>query len=229
MNEAPVIAFEDAALELALAGLDHLELEAAMEAGALWLVEAETPAHERALIDAALGLRRPLEGRVRFRDHDWAETPFAFREALRGRCGLIAREVGLVPHASMAENILAPARYHRLAPDRDLTAEAAVAARRFGLPGLPVGGVEEESSADALRAACVRAFLGAPLFVAVESRPRPWLGELIAPLVDAMLEVCERGGAVLWSVVDDPLFDDPALPATARFRLRGRHLARVAR
>ncbi len=222
-----MIAFEAAVLAVELGGLDRLELEATLAAGALWLIEAETPEHERALVDGALGLTPPLDGVVRFRDHDWQAVPAAFRDALRGRCGLIARETALVPHASMAENILAPARYHRRASDDRLAVEGAALARRFGLPGLPAGPVAEESPADRLRAACVRAFLGEPLFVAVESRAQPWRRELIAPLVDAMLEVLERGGAVLWSVVDDPLFDDAAIPATKRYRLQGHRLVEV--
>jgi phospholipid/cholesterol/gamma-HCH transport system ATP-binding protein len=222
-----VLAFDAAVLAVDLFGLDRLEVDAVLPAGGLWLVEAETPEHERALVDAAFGLSPPLDGVVRFRDHDWQVVPAAFRDALRGRCGLIARESALVPHASLAENILAPARYHRRTPDAELAAEAAALARRFGLPGLPTGRVAEEGAADRLRAACVRAFLGAPLFVAVESRAQPWRRELIAPLVDAMLQVCERGGAVLWSVVDDPLFDDAAIPATTRYRLRGRGLLEV--
>lgn len=215
-------------LAIGLEGVGALELDAALAPGEIWLIEAETPEHDRALADGALGLTPPLAGAVRFRDHDWQKLPAAFRDALRGRCGLIPREAALVPYASMTENILAPRRYHDRTSDAELVAAATVLARRFGLPGLPAGDPAEESAADRLRAACVRAFLGEPLLVVVESRAQPWRRELVAPLVAAMQEVRDRGGAVMWSLVDDPLVDDPAIPATGRFRLRGRHLETVA-
>jgi len=224
VSAAAVLRFDAARLAVDLAGLAALEIDAALAPGDIWLIEAETREHDRALADAALGLTPPLDGAVRFRDHEWWRVPVAFREALRGRCGLIARETALVPYASMTENILAPRRYHDRTADADLVRDATVLARRFGLPGLPAGDPAEESAADRLRAACVRAFLGEPLLVVVESRAEPWRRELVAPLVSSMLEVRDRGGAVLWSLVDDPLVEDSALPATGRFRLRGRHL-----
>jgi phospholipid/cholesterol/gamma-HCH transport system ATP-binding protein len=223
-----VLRFEATRLVVDLAGLDALRIDAALAPGDIWLIDAETPEHDRALADAALGLTPPLDGTVRFRDHDWWRVPVAFRDALRGRCGLIPRETALVPYASMTENILAPRRYHDRTSDGDLVRQAAASARRFGLPGLPAGDPAEESAADRLRAACVRAFLGEPLLVVVESRSQPWRRELVAPLVASMQEVRDRGGAVLWSLVEDPLVEDPAIPATGRFRLRGSHLEAVA-
>lgn len=219
-----MLRFDAARLAIGLEGIGALEIDAALGPGEIWLIEAETREHDRALADAALGLRPPLDGTVRFRDHDWQGVPVAFRDALRGRCGLIPRETALVPHASMTENILAARRYHDRTPDAELVAEATALARRFGLPGLPAGDPAEESVADRLRAACVRAFLGEPLLVVVEARAQPWRRELTPPLISSMQEVRDRGGAVLWSLVDDPLADDPAIPATGRFRLRGRGL-----
>lgn len=228
MTPSSVLRFDAARLAIDLAGVDGVEIDATLGPGEIWLVEAETPAHDRALADAALGLRPPLAGSVRFRDHDWRTVPVAFRDALRGRCGLIPRETGLVAYASMTENVLAPRRYHDRTADAELVTAATGLARRFGLPGLPAGDPAEESAADRLRAACVRAFLGEPLLVVVEGRAQPWRRELIAPLVSSMQEVRDRGGAVVWSLVDDPLVADPTLPANGRFRLRGRRFEATA-
>ncbi len=231
MSAAPpdgvLLAFVAAILPLALAGAGGLEVDLALEPGALCLVDAETPEHERALVDGALGLVEPLAGRVVFRDHDWQRVPPHFRDALRGTCALIPRQGGLLPHADMSENILLSARYHRSDADPALVARGAALARRFGLPGLPAAAPATESVADRLRAACVRAFLGEPVLVIAESRAQGWRADLVAPLLDAMQAVRERGGAVLWTLVDDPLFDDATVPASARYRLRGRRL-RVA-
>ena len=228
MSGPAVLRFDVARLALDRTGRDALEIDAALAPGDLWLVDAETPAHERALVDGALGLTPPLEGAVRFRDHDWRTVPVAFRDALRGRCGLIPRETALVPHASMTENILAPRRYHDRTTDTELVAEAMALAHRFGLPGLPAGDPAEVGAGDRHRAACVRAFLGEPLLVVVEAPAQPWRRELVAPLVSSMAEVRGRGGAVLWSLMDDPLLDDATLPATGHLRLRGRRLEATA-
>jgi phospholipid/cholesterol/gamma-HCH transport system ATP-binding protein len=222
MSAPSLLRFDACRLAIDRQGLAPLEIDAALAPGEIWLVEAETPDHDRALADAALGLTPPLDGAVRFRDHDWQRVPVAFRDALRGRCGLIPRETALVPHASMTENILAPRRYHDRTSDAELVAEATELAHRFGLPGLPAGDPLEESAADRLRAACVRAFLGEPLLVVVEARAQPWRRDLVPPLISSMQEVRDRGGAVVWSLVDDPLVDDPAIPASAHVRLRGR-------
>ena len=48
-----------------------------------------------------------------------------------------------------------------------MIAEATVLARRFGLPGLPVGGRETVPAGELVRAACVRAFLGTPELVLI--------------------------------------------------------------
>ena len=205
-------------------GLATLEVDAVVAAGELVLVDIEAREQEHALVNAALGLAAPLAGRVRFRDHDWQRLPADFRDGLRGRCGLVPREGGLLPYAGMAENVLLARRYHARARARALLAEAGELARRFGLPGLPLEASEIGGALDRLRALCVRAFVGEPLLVVLESRAERWRRELVGPLVEATQAVRERDGAVVWFLADDPLWDDPAIPATRRLRPRGRRL-----
>lgn len=224
MSAPALLRFENAVLAVALPGLPRLEVDAVIAAGELVLVDTEAHEQERALVDAALGLAPPLAGEVRFRDHDWQRLPAHFRDALRGRCGLVPREGGLVPYAGLAENVLLARRFHARTPDAALLAEAATLARRFGLPGLPVHGGESDNVFDRLRLLCLRAFLGEPWLVMIESRAEPWRRELVGPVVDALQAVRERGGAGVWFVADDPIFDDRAIPATRRLRPRGRHL-----
>ena len=214
-------------MPVALDGLDRLELAARLEPGALWLVDVDTQVQERALIDAACGLAVPSGGQVRFRGHDWTTLPPTFADALRGRIGLVPRRGLFLPYADMATSILLTARFHRLEADALLIAEAGKLARRFGLPGLPSGAAPPDGSPDALAASCVRALLAEPLLVIVESQPQLWRSSIAQVLLDAMQDVRERGGAAIWCFEDDPLFDDPAVPATARYRLSGRGLRRI--
>ena len=82
---------------------------------------------------------------------------------------------------------------------------------------------------DLARAACVRAFLGAPEFVLIADPSLEAMGELGWPLAQAIGAVQDRGGAVLW------LMSSMTAPA-ARFvaadhvlRLDDRGLAPVRR
>ncbi len=227
LERAPVLRFDAVTIDVPLEGLGHLELEGTLRGGDLWLIQTDDEALGQALIDAATGLTAPRRGAVRFLGHDWAVMPDGFRDALRGRIGLIPRRGLFLPYADLAASTLIAARFHRTADDRALVVAADGLARRFGLPGLARDASVRDMSVDALRAACVRAFLGEPSLVLVESRPLPWTDELLQPLVDAMQHVRDRGGSVIWCLQDDPVFDDAAMPATERLRVRGRRLQQV--
>ncbi len=219
-----ILAFDQASIAVDAAGLDHVDVDAVVRAGDLWVVEMTTAGEESGLIDAALGLVPPLAGVVRFLGYDWRTLPDYFCEALRGRAGLVSRRGGFLPYANMAQNILLCRRHHSGVSDATLVEAGRILATRFGLPGLPAGAASSDAGLDRLRATCVRAFLGQPALVVVESRNQPWWRELVPPLIDEMRRVRERGGAVVWCLSNDPLLSQDVIPATRRWRLRGRVL-----
>jgi phospholipid/cholesterol/gamma-HCH transport system ATP-binding protein len=98
----------------------------------------------------------------------------------------------------VAQVALAPQLYHTTQTEAQAIAEATVLARRFGLPGLPTAPSEQVPLADLVRAACVRAFLGAPEFVLIADPALESMADLGTPIAQAIGAVHDRGGAVLW-------------------------------
>jgi phospholipid/cholesterol/gamma-HCH transport system ATP-binding protein len=99
---------------------------------------------------------------------------------------------------------------------RDAAAELA---RSFGLPGLPLVRPGALTEADLARAACVRAFLGAPRLVLLESPVQEQFDDLIPPLLDAVAAARDRGAAAIWLTQSDLVWRDRSFPATCRLRL----------
>jgi hypothetical protein len=66
----------------------------------------------------------------------------------------------------------------------------------------------------------VRAFLGAPSLIIIESLAGDLGDGLLAPLINAMRIARDRDAAVLWFAQEAELYEDPSLPATRRLRLQ---------
>ena len=189
-------------------------------AGDLVLVQPGDEQHERLLADVACGLVSPARGTVRFLGRAWSEVPPDQANALRGRIGQVLRRGAWIPHLGLLDNLLLPQLYHTRRPYSEVLAEAGRWAAWFGLAGLPTGRPADVPSAILERAACIRAFLGAPALIVVESLPGLHHG-LLAPLVNAMRVARDRDAGVLWFVQDAATYADRSLPATARLRLLG--------
>jgi phospholipid/cholesterol/gamma-HCH transport system ATP-binding protein len=190
-------------------------------AGDLWLVQPGDEQHEQLLVDVACGLVPPARGTAHFLGRAWSEMPPDQANALRGRIGQVLRRGAWVPYLTLLENVLLPQLHHTRRPYAELLAEAARSAAWFGLAGLPTGRPADLSPAILQRAACVRAFLGAPSLIVIESLPGGLDQGLLAPLINAMRVARDRGAAVLWFVQDADLYDDRSLPATGRLRVLG--------
>ena len=217
----PVLELEDVWLPLP----DQQELGVGVDltlgAGDLVLVQPEDEQHEDLLADVACGLVTPARGTARFLGRDWSEVPPDQANALRGRIGQVLRRGAWIPHLSLLDNLLLPQLYHTRRPYGEIRAEAARWAAWFGLTGLPTGRPADVPSAILERAACVRAFLGAPSLIIVESLPGGLADGFLTPLVNAMRMARDRNAAVLWFARDTAIYEDRSLPATGRLRLLG--------
>lgn len=221
----PVLQFDQVRLPLHdQHGLDA-PVDVTLRAGDLVLLQPGDEQHERTLADAACGLVPPQGGAVRFLGHAWPDLRADQANALRGRIGHVFRRGAWIPYMTVLDNVLLPQLHHTRRPYADIRAEAARLATWFGLPGLPIGRPGEIAPADLQRAACVRAFLGSPSLIILESPSGGLRRGLLSPLINAMRAARGRDAAVLWFAQDRNLFYDSSLPATQRLHVRGGSIA----
>jgi phospholipid/cholesterol/gamma-HCH transport system ATP-binding protein len=167
---------------------------------------------------------RPASGSARFLGLDWSTLDDDEVNALRALIGRVFYRGGWLDHLSVADNVLMPLLHHTREPRPRLLDAAALMAREFGLPGLPTVEPALCTPADLQRAACVRAFLGAPRLVLLEHPTVGLYPEIMSALVSAIRRACNRGAAVLWMTRSQSVWRDAWLPVTRRLRLAGRVL-----
>ena len=216
-----VLQFDDVRLPLPDQDQVGVAVDLTLRAGDLVLVQPGDDQHEQMLADVACGVVLPERGAVCFLGRPWPEVPPDQANALRGRIGHLLRRGAWLPSVTLLDNILLPQLHHTRRPYAEIRAEAARLASWFGLPGLPTGRPGDVPPAMLQRAACVRAFLGAPSLIVVESLADGLADGLLAPLINAMRVARDRDAAVLWFCQDAELYEDPSLPATRRLRLEG--------
>jgi len=218
-----------AILELvdAVPRLGRVPLSLRLLVGEFALIQCSDPAWTDSLADYSCGLLPLQQGVVRFYGRNWTGLSSVQAAALRGRIGRVFREGGWIDFLDTETNILLSQLHHTRRKLSDLRAAAASLAHDFGLPGLPIGRPGGLSAADLARAASVRAFLGEPLMIVLESPLHPQCPDLAVPLLNAILGACNRGAAALWLTPGDAVWTDPSAPATIRLRLSEQGLTRV--
>lgn len=223
-SDTALIAFEDCLLPLESEGRETFRVDFRVEAGDFLLVMTGDAAHELALADAARGLVEPLEGCVRFLGNDWLDLGNEVADACRGRIGSTLSDHDWLPYLTLLDNILLPHLYHSRRSQEELSAEAAEWARRFGFPGAPDDLPGVTLREDRRRASFLRAFLGDPLVVMIEQQRGPLPPRMEVELFNAIAEVRQRGGALIWLTRDASLFGNRLVPAGRRLRLIGSEL-----
>ena len=193
----------------------------------LILVDARDATLASGFADLCCGLQQPDQGMVQFLGHDWSNQPNEMADALRGLIGRVLSAPGWLPFLDATTNILLPQLHHtRLARDV-LLARAAGLADEFGLPGLPGGPIGRLAPEDLVRAGYVRAFLGRPRLVLLESPTQGLFGDMIASLLRQISEVQDHGGAAIWLTRSRLVWEDRTFPATQRLRLGHQGLTAV--
>jgi phospholipid/cholesterol/gamma-HCH transport system ATP-binding protein len=189
-------------------------------AGELALIEARNADAAAWFADLCCGLVPLSEGTARFVGHDWAAMPDDYAAALRGQIGRVFATGGWVGFLDTATNILLPQLHHSRATRDELNAHGTRLACGFGLPGLPLERPGDVAPIDLARCACVRAFIGDPLLVLLESPLQGQFDELLRPLLNALADARHRGAAAIWLTRNDLVWSDRSIPADHRLRLR---------
>jgi phospholipid/cholesterol/gamma-HCH transport system ATP-binding protein len=183
------------------------------------LIEARDPSQTAEFADLCCGLTPLRSGAARFLGHDWANTPHDLASALRGRIGQASVTNAWVSFLSVDANILLQQLHHTRAPAAVLRDKAAELSRDFGLPGIPLARPDELTFDDLVRAACVRAFLGAPTLIILNSPELEQAGDVRLALLNAISAARDRKAAALWLTSSDLVWNDPSIPSTKRLRL----------
>src|SRR5215472_4485787 len=183
-----------------------------LRSGEFALVDARHSGQTAWLADLCSGLLPLAAGNVRFLGRDWSAVPWDFAAALRGRIGRVFRSGSWIGSVDVAANILLPQLHHTRDDPSDLRERAVALSCAFGLPGLPLVRPDDLAAGDLARAACVRAFLGNPELLLLESPVQGRFISLIVPLLNALAAARDRGAAAIWFTRSDVVWGDRLFP-----------------
>jgi ABC-type ATPase involved in cell division len=223
MNESTdILRFHDvtiAAVREHESGVSSLNLS--LTPGDLTVVLWEKQKFRIPLADVAEGLVTPVRGTITFLGEDWQTMAADRVTAQRGKIGCVFEGESWLSDLDVDQNITLAQRHHTRRPLKEIQRQATQLCRVFGLAGLPGGRPSNARWQDLQKAACVRAFLGAPILILLENPTIGVYADVIAPLINTVHEACERGAAVLWTTNELQVWSHPALCATARCRMTG--------
>jgi len=225
----PILELLDAEPRVLPGAAADVALSLAVRPSDFVMVECRDGSQAASFADLCCGIWPLSRGAVRFFGRDWTAPPDIYVAALRGRIGRVFGDGGWIDFIDMETNILLPHLHHTHDDIAELRGMAAELGCAFGLPGLPSGKRSDLSAVDLAGAACIRAFLGEPLLVILESPLQVGAADLAVPLLTAIARARDHGAAVLWLTAGDAVWSDRLTPATARLRLTDRGLATVRR
>src|SRR6201993_3282840 len=194
---APVLDLAAARPKVGAGEAPALEIDLRLMAGELALVDSRHSARPTWLADLCCGLVPLAAGRARFLGRDWSAVPPHYADALRGRIGRVFHLGSWIGFMDVATNILLPQLHHTRDDLSELRKRATALCCAFGLPGLPLVRPGELAAADLARVACVRAFLGDPALVLLESPVQGRFTTLLSPLLNALAGGGRRRGSAV--------------------------------
>ena len=215
----PVLEIIRALPEPAASRLTLTPLELHVMSGDCVLIDVRNRAQATGFADLCCGLLPLRSGSVRFLGRDWADTPDEQAAAMRGRIGRVCGSDAWISFLGTDLNILLPQLHHTRRPEPVLREAAAELSRTFGLPGLPLMRPDAMTGADLLRAACVRAFMGEPRLLLLDSPGLEQIPGLGPVLLNALMDAHDRHAASIWLTHSDAVWNDRSFPATIRLRL----------
>ncbi len=189
--------------------------------GQLVLVRLDATHAVLPLADAAQGLVEPGEGIVEFCGENWSAMQAPRVAEVRGKIGRIFQNRAWISNLDIEENLFLSQEYHTRRRESEIAREAAGLARLFGLPGIPRGRPAQIRPPDLQRAACVRAFLGQPQLLILETPTTAAPPDLKAALINACRDARARGAGILWTTSELSVWNDPGVRPTLKCVMTG--------
>jgi phospholipid/cholesterol/gamma-HCH transport system ATP-binding protein len=196
-------------------------LNLSLAPGDLTVVSWENEEVRNPLADAAEGLIAPMRGAVTFLGEDWQTMAADRVAAQRGKIGRVFEGESWLSDLDVDQNITLAQRHHTRRHVEEIEQEATQLCRVFGLLGLPRGRPSSMRRQELQKAACVRAFLGAPILILLENPTVGIYTDVIAPLINTVREARDRGAAVLWTTNELQVWSHFEQRATARYSMIG--------
>ncbi|HYD98355.1 MAG TPA: ATP-binding cassette domain-containing protein [Alphaproteobacteria bacterium] len=177
----------------------------ALPAGAAVAVTGPSGAGKTSLLYLLAGLERPAAGRVAWGGADLFALGETARDAWRRRhVGFVFQDFHLLPGLSPLANVLLPAGFAGLGPDRALKARAAALLERVGVPPGRARDVATLSRGEQQRVAVARALLFRPPILLADEPTASLDPANGAAVVDLLRGYAAEAGATLIVVSHDP-------------------------
>lgn len=226
-NRTPILQLAGVLCSTLFGAATRNSLELTLLPGDLVLIDSRDVTLSSAFSDLCCGLLHPEVGKVRFLDRDWLEQRQEIADALRGRIGRVSDNPGWLRFLDARTNIMLKLLHHTRTDADSLNAEAVQLAYHFGLPGIPSGQIGHLSPNDLVRAGFIRAFLGGPKLVILESPVQGQFSDMIAALLNQIARIRDLGGATIWMTRSRMIWDNRIFPATQRYRLDQQGLSAI--
>jgi len=218
-SAAPVLQLVSALPFFEASALPNAPLDLQLMQGDCALIETPDPARPAAFADLCSGMTALRDGEARLMGYDWTDLNRERAAALRGRIGRLHHRGAWNAMLGTHVNIMLGQLHHTREPESAIARAATELARLLGLPGLPLVLPDRLSERDLLRAGCVRAFLGEPQLLLLESSIGADRAELTVPLLDLLSRALDRGAAAICFTRDAPFWQAQSFPLTHRLHL----------
>lgn len=199
--------------------LPNRPLDLRLMPGECALIEAHDPERATAFADLCSGMVALRDGVVRFMAFDWSDLNQERAFALRGRIGRIHQKAAWMGMLRTHVDIMLPQLHHTREPEASIAGSAVTLAQQLGLPGLPLVRPDRLSEGDLIRSACVRAFLGDPHLLLLESAISVDHAELTTPLLNLLSHALDGGAAAICFTRDMPFWQAQGFPVAHRLQL----------
>jgi phospholipid/cholesterol/gamma-HCH transport system ATP-binding protein len=199
--------------------LPNVPLDLRLMPGDCVLIETYDPDRAAAFADLCSGMVALRRGSAHFMGFDWAELRDEEAFALRGRIGRIPQKGAWPEMLRTHVAIMLGPLHHTREPEQFIAQAAVDLARSVGLPGLPLERPDRLSEGDLIRAACVRAFLGRPRLLLLESAISVDHAELTNPLLELLSRALNRGACAICFTRDVPFWRRQSFPLSQRLHL----------